>query len=203
MTRWQIRPFYSEQERAKIYNRTYDHTWWPDHIERVTKTAQLLGDFARTTGAQTIADLSCGDGAIISSVVPLSSDLPWQEIHMGDLVPPRPLTDAPVVVCYLGPIEKTIEQIPPVDLFLCSETLEHVEDPDALLRSIRDKAQHLLLTTPHGENHARNPEHYWSWEREDISDMLWDAGWQHQECQLWTPTYEHPDTYTFQMWTAS
>lgn len=197
MTRWQIRPFYSEQERAKIYNRTYDHTWWPDHIERIHRTCSVLYDFAVEVGAQSVADLSCGDAAIIAGC-----GKSWNDgIHLGDLVTPKVQSWA--AQYYQGPIEQTIEQIPPVDLFLCSETLEHVEDPDALLRSIRDKAQHLLLTTPHGENHARNPEHYWSWEREDISDMLWDAGWKHQEVHLWKPAYEHPDTYTFQMWTAS
>lgn len=198
MTRWQIRPFYTEQERAKIYNRIYDHTWWPDHIERVGKTAQLLKDFAQKVGALTVADLSCGDGAVIAG-----SGHAWGEIHMGDLVPPRPLDCAPIVACYLGPIEETVKRLPPVDLFVCSETLEHVEDPDALLRAIRDTADHLLLTTPNGENHARNPEHYWGWDHEDVRLMLLQAGWQPRSCELWRPAYQHPDTYQFQMWTAS
>ena len=199
MTRWQIRPFYSEQERAKIYNRTYDHTWWPDHIERVAKTAQLLGELARTTGAQTIADLSCGDGAII-----MKTQYVFEEIHFGDLVQQQRGFAGISPHFYSGPIEQTIEQIPPVDLFLCSETLEHVEDPDSLLRSIRGKARHLLLTTPCGENHARNPEHYWGWEQEDVRAMLLAAGFHGGlDCELWRPAYEHPDTYLFQMWSAS
>jgi len=195
MTRWQIRPFYTDEERARIYHRTYDHTWWPDHLERVAKTSQLLGRFAAETGAQTIADLSCGDAAIIQNCTHA-----WRDVHVGDLVLPPPGVRG---YYYSGPIEETVARIPAVDMFLCSETLEHVEDPDALLRAIRDRAKHLLLTTPCGENHTRNPEHYWGWGWQDVKDMLLAAGWTDLKHELWQPEYDHPDTYLFQMWTAS
>jgi hypothetical protein len=83
---------------------------------------------------------------------------------------------------------------------VCSETLEHVEDPDAVLRAIRGRSWSLLLTTPHGEADDANPEHYWGWHADDLDPMLEAAGWSDRRVELFTPaSVPH---YTFQIWTC-
>lgn len=181
--RKQLRPFYTPQQLARVYDHPYDHTRWPDHVERVAETVRVLDDFAATVGAETVADLSCGDGAVVGQ-----STHPWRERHLGDYVT-------------TGPIEKTLPGLRPVDMFVCSETIEHVEDPDGLLRAIRGRAKHLLLTTPLGEDHDRNPEHYWGWDADDMRQMLEGAGWTRNAVELFTPT--SITFYTFQMWRCS
>jgi hypothetical protein len=183
MTRVQLRPFYSPEELVRVYDHQYTHTWWPDHIERVAETARVLDEFAASVGARSIADLSCGDGAIV-----LQSRHPWERRTLGDYTS-------------TGPIETELDSLDHVDMYLCSETLEHVEDPDALLAKIRSRADYMLLTTPHAEADSNNPEHYWSWDQEDIRVMLDAAGWTRCEVQLWTP--KSIRYYTFQMWVCS
>jgi hypothetical protein len=162
-----------------VYARPYDHTDWPDHVERVAYTARLL----RAMSPHNVADLSCGDGAVVGMAQ--LSDIAF----LGDYTGGRDFT---------GPIERTIEEIPPVDVFVCSETLEHIEDPDALLRAIRGKARRLLLTTPCGESDARNPQHYWGWDTSDLDAMLAAAGWTARDVTLFTA--ESNAYYTFQVW---
>lgn len=181
--RIQLRPFYTPEQLAEVYDHTYDHTFWADHRERVAKTIELLDEFAADTDSRTIADLSCGDGAIVRG-----SRHSWDSTTLGDYT----LT---------GPIETALLTQKPVDMFLLSETLEHVEDPDGLLRSIRKVAKHLVLTTPHGEDHDENPEHYWGWDAEALNEMLSEAGWTKRDHQLFTP--ESNGYYTFQMWRCS
>jgi hypothetical protein len=181
--RRQLRPFYTAEQLAQVYARPYDHTRWADHVERVAKTVQALDAFAAQTDSRTVADLSCGDGAIVGQ-----SRHPWTERHLDDFTRG-------------SPIETTIEALSLVDMFVCSETLEHVQDPDGLLEKIRGKARHLLLTTPCGENDDDNPEHYWGWDADDLRTMLTSAGWTDATVERFTPS--SVAYYTFQIWRCS
>lgn len=174
----QLRPLRPAEEDARLYAATYDHTRWADHRARVTYTAVILAAMAPAS----VADLSCGDGAIVGAAG-LACPA-W----LGDLTPGWP---------YHGPVEQTIMQIPAVDVFVCSETLEHVHDPGGLLALIRGKAARLLLSTPAGEDDDRNPEHYWGWDTGDLDAMLAAAGWADRTVELFTPP---PAYYTFQIW---
>lgn len=180
--RRQLRPFYDPMKLIAVYGRRYDHTQWPDHVLRVEHTAELLQKMQPTS----VADLSCGDAAIVNRAGCRRMAL------LGDYTPGWP---------YYGPIEHTITEIPPVDVFVCSETIEHVEDPDGLLVAIRGKAKRLLLSTPIGEDNDDNPEHYWGWDVDDVDRMLAAADWTERQVERYAPS---PDPYyTFQIWTCS
>jgi hypothetical protein len=131
---------------------------WIDHRMRVTFMAQLAP--VVMNGVQSGADLSCGDGKLLSAI-------PLRTRIFGDCAPGWP-------VC--GPIEQTIEQIPDVDLFVCGETIEHLDDPDLTLKKIRSRTKRLLLSTPVDAWDDANEEHYWAWDRECVEDMLTAAG---------------------------
>lgn len=150
--RKRLRPAYNADELALIYPQPHKHTAWPDHILRVDVTAQI-GRWMSKGGP--VADLSCGDGACARQI--------GGDLVLGDLAPGYP-------IC--GPIEETIEQIGQVDLFLLCETLEHLDDPDAVLAQIRPRTRALVLSTPDGEENAGNPEHYWGWDTDGVREML-------------------------------
>jgi len=158
--RVRLRPAYTADELAKIYATPHDHTQWQDHLARVVMTAQFVRTAAGTIRGDA-ADLSCGDGAILKSV-----DVEGGRLF-GDYAPGHE---------YVGPIEETIDQIPGVDLFVCTETLEHLDDPDLVLKQIRGKARFLALSTPIGAWGDTNPEHYWVFSRAGVEDMLNAAG---------------------------
>lgn len=167
---------------TQTYPALYDHTRWSDHIVRVGVTVSVATWFR---DAITGADLSCGDGAILNAV---ADRLDMERLYLGDFVPGYE---------FQGPIEETIKQIPNVDLFILSETIEHLEDPDSILRQIREKTKYLVLSTPDGEWADSNPEHVWGWDNAEIRSMLESAGF---TIDIYN-SLKFPDGYyTFQIW---
>jgi len=183
MTRRRLRPAYSPDDLARMYAHPHDHTRWPDHRLRVAVTIAACQWVVGRADIQRAADLSCGDAAILRAL-----DVP--ETILGDYAPGY---------AYTGPIEETIEQIDPVDLFVCSETLEHLDDPDTVLRKIRQKTTYLVLSTPVDALHDVNPEHYWAWTRQGVEDMLADAQFR---VEAYTPADPRPADfyYLFGIW---
>lgn len=156
--RQRLRPAHTPEELAEIYASPHQHTRWHDHRVRVSVTAAIARGVKDVTS---VADLSCGDGAIARAVNAETTIL-------GDFASGYE---------YCGPVEETIDRIPAVDLYICSETLEHLDDPDMVLRKIRAKAKNLVLSTPVDAWNEVNREHYWAWSCEDVESMLTAAGW--------------------------
>jgi hypothetical protein len=182
MYRERLRGAHEQKELEALYRSPHSHAGFHDHILRVQATiavAKWLGPI------ETAADLSAGDATIINS-------LTVGKRYIGDLASGYEIT---------GPIEETINLIPEVDLFICSETLEHIDNPEIALSSIRNKAKHLLLTTPDGETGSRNPEHYWGWDSECIKDMIVQAGFEPM-CLSLVRLKEYGYEYDYQIWLA-
>lgn len=157
--RIRLRPAYTLEQLRGIYPQPHDHTRWPDHLIRVDRTIEL----ARKMGVPgVVADLSCGDAAIGRALAP-------ETLILGDFAPGYPIT---------GPVEDTIELLPHVGMYICSETVEHLDDPDMVLTQIRSKSDSLVLSTPLAEFLPVNPEHYWGWDTDGVGDMLRGAGWE-------------------------
>lgn len=169
-----------EAELHQRYPKPHDASRFPDHQGRVEATIELL----KLYEVNSIADLSCGNGAIARSANA-------EVTILGDLAEGYD-------IC--GPIEETILQIPHVEMFILSETLEHLDDPDLVLRTIRLKSDHLILSTPltpdGGED--RNIEHYWSWDDSDIELMLKLAGWEADHYTTFDGGF-----YNWQIWGCS
>ena len=183
MTRQRLRPAHTAEQLAAIYPQPHDHTRWRDHHVRVDATIALAKG---VENVHSVADLSCGDAAIAKAVAA-------EVTILGDYAPGYDIQ---------GPIEETIHQIPDVDLYVCSESIEHLDDPDTVLKLIRSKARHLVLTTPVDNWGDANIEHYWSWSRQDVEAMLAAAGWRIEVYNMldmraaWSP-------YCFGMWVCA
>jgi hypothetical protein len=218
LTRVRLRDPRAPQDEAayyrSVYPEGYQHDRWPDHIERVRASADLIERYGGQI--QTAADLSCGDAMILRYV---SAAVKLTDVYLGDLngVPDR-VADLTAwrrdrralgVHTVPGALPDSLWSLPeaalPVDLLILSETLEHVPDPDGLLRQARNFATYLFVSTPVDEPvGSNNLEHYWGWGTGDIQEMLQAAGWFPMERQLLRPhsTRHLPDAYTFQMWMA-
>ena len=177
--RTRLRPVHSAEKIKSLYNEQYYHTRWNDHKVRTEVTIAIINIL--TPYITSAADLSAGDGFIINS-------LNIQNRILGDIVPQWE---------HCGPIEETIHKIPHVDLFILSETLEHLDDPDDILRLIRDKATYLLLSTPLGETEDINEEHYWGWDKDGILEMVTAAGF---APSVYNELYFLDSIYNFQIW---
>jgi hypothetical protein len=159
--RKRLRPAHSPEALADLYATRHDYHGWKDHLLRVPTSTALVNWMLAEHGWSSVADLSCGEGATVG-------DSNAAVKILGDITPGHP---------FHGPIEDTIHRIPPVDLFVCDETIEHLDDPDAVLVTIRGKAQGLICSTPVGSWDDPTLGHYWAWEREDVEAMLTTAGW--------------------------
>lgn len=155
MRRERLRPAYSPEELAEIYPVIRDHHDYVDHQIRVLLTIQTAKAVFGTVDVA--ADLAAGDGAILAGV-------PSRKKIFGDYVAGWE---------YHGMIEDTIVQLPAVDLFVCTETIEHLDDPDTVLKAIRERTEALICSTPvDAWNDIVNPDHYWAWDRRAVEDML-------------------------------
>lgn len=161
MMRRRLRPTPSAEELRQLYAVPHNHLQWEDHVFRVDITSAMAYHLCPQGGR--VADLSCGNAMIARRL---------QESHGATLI----LGDYAPGYEHTGPIEQTIGDIDPVDLFVCSETIEHLDDPDTVLRQIRAKTDRLILSTPDGEDNDDNPEHIWGWDAEAVEKMLRDGG---------------------------
>lgn len=147
------------------YTEPHDHRLYGHgHHLRVEQTKAVARWLAEWKGCVSAADLSCGNGEVLTDL----GRAGVTQRHYGDFAPGYD---------YHGPIEQTIEEIPNVDLFICCETLEHLDDPQAVLKKIRSKARLLVLSTPIENWNDPSAEHCWSWDRAGVDDLLNQTGW--------------------------
>ena len=180
--RKRLREAMSREEMRQVYSTPHDHTRWADHVNRAEITVALGKSVANR---EVVADLSCGSGYI-------ATELATREAILGDFAPGYPIK---------GRLDKTLRRLKPgVNLYVCSETLEHMDDPELILRLIRSDT--LLLSTPVGAMDDDNPEHYWAWDREDVEDMLSETGWI-PNLYVSFDTTMMGGVYTFGIWTCS
>jgi 2-polyprenyl-3-methyl-5-hydroxy-6-metoxy-1,4-benzoquinol methylase len=186
------------RDEPSVYDTPYDHTKWNEHKKRVEWTVEQTLKFIRNTWGDleiSMADLSCGDAAVMCNVVAQHAGMGAIHTTIGDVVHNRD-----VALDVVGPIEETLDlhaggPQPLWDLFICTETIEHLADPDVVLRKIRERAKTLVLTTPVDEANDENWEHVWAWGTEDVHQMLNDAGWTAARFSV-LPC----DNYTYQLW---
>lgn len=177
-----------------------DHRWDQNWIERprlwASGVALALG------GPKTVADLACGDAAVVLTAHAIR---PLEKVYLGDLSPDtmRKLVpdDLPFNTARMvGDIHDTITGVPEVDAFVMTEILEHLEDPDAILRLARAKARWLVASSPivpDGRDHTA--QHAWAFDMEGYREMLEDAGWRPMVWQS-VNCRDHPYASGFQVW---
>jgi hypothetical protein len=192
--RIRLRPAHTALVLAELYAVPHRHDGWPDHRVRVASTAGLGRELMDLAGhPAVIADLSCGDAVIPRDLIAYST-APAKRVILGDIAPGYELH---------GPVEQTLDQITHVDMFVCSETIEHLDDPDVVLARIRAKADLLVLSTPLGETTDRNPEHYWGWDQEGVGEMLAATGWDPELRRVVTYLPEPGESWmpaSYQLW---
>lgn len=175
-----LRPAHTAARLAEIYAKPHDHRQWVDHHLRVDVTIAMARWMA-TGGIDSAADLSCGNATIIDALDAAAK-------YRGDFAAGYPIT---------GPLEQTIDQIPKVDMFVCSETLEHLDDPGAALKLIRPKTSMLTLSTPVEAWNDRNEEHYWAYNRTGVEELLHAAGFEVTGYSTVDLRHHGPEFYCF------
>lgn len=194
MTR--LRPAWTTAQLAEIYRQPHDHRrFGRGHNERVNETLrQTLLSYAGhpvpEANAPVVVDLSCGNAFVART---FADRWPDAELVLGDYAPGYPLT---------GPIEETIWQAPYADIFICGETIEHLDDPVGVLSVIRAKADTLILSTPTDNWGDTNAEHYWSWSQDDVEELVTRVGFRIAEAAV-VDSRTYGEAYRYAIWTLT
>lgn len=167
-----LRPMPTPEQMAAMYPAPHDHRiYGRGHHERVEATIALALAHIAPGERINVADLSCGNGEIARRICEGSPLC----LHLGDYAGE---VARPGEHGYLGAVEQTILDLPHVDTYVCSETIEHLDDPGKVLALARSVADHLVLSTPIECWDDANGEHLWAWDREGVEDLLKRTGWQ-------------------------
>jgi hypothetical protein len=161
------------KELAKLYPVPHDHVLYGrGHGERVDVAIDLAETVLLFENNEfefekymLIADLSTGNAVIPTKIKKFFA-------NRGNLI----LGDFAKGYEFTGSIEKTIDEIPSVDFFICSETLGHIAAPENLLLKLSKKTKYLLITTPIDAWDDTNIEHIWAWSKQDVEDICAAAG---------------------------
>jgi 2-polyprenyl-3-methyl-5-hydroxy-6-metoxy-1,4-benzoquinol methylase len=183
------------QEVSADYQVVRDNTLWPDHVLRSLLTAGAVAWLK----PETVCDPACGD----ASIVTLANRIhPIRRAYLNDISVPQitALREANLgykVTFSAGDAGVALRRMGPADVIVLTEILEHIEDPDQLLRMARIRGRFLVASSPLNEQDNNNHEHIWGWDKAGYGDMLRAAGW---EPIAYTEVFPRPFYYTFQLW---
>jgi len=149
---------------------------WCDHIARTNVTAALLAWLQ----PRSVLDPACGDGSIVL-LTDLTSHI--DRIVLSDISKPNCVYLANYGVAHIEvhcqSIEDALNTYEEFDAVVLTETLEHLPDPDAILRQARIVGARLIASSPEMRpgQHDTNPEHLWEFDGDGYYEMLTGAGW--------------------------
>ncbi len=165
---------------------------WPDHRGRTLVTASLIAWLRPGT----VMDPACGDASIVEAAIRLFP----MKAYLADISEPNiKRLSGHETMC--TDINLAIDAFPEVDVMVLTEILEHLPDPDAVLRASRNKAKYLIASSPEmrpGQN-DNNPEHLWQFDHQGYEAMLVDAHWKVQQYT----SLQFESEYNFGIWVCS
>lgn len=173
---------------------------WADHKARALVTGALVAwlepDF--------VLDPACGDGSVFTAANDL---MPIDEAMLADISLPNyeAITRwlRPHWRAWCAPIEETlaIQTDRKYDVTILTEILEHLPDPDDVLRRVRPLTKHLVASSPimRPGQVDTNPEHRWMFDREGYEQMLAGAGYGLMQFTF----LRFPTMYDFGVWVCS
>lgn len=159
------REWYRDRELA-------DHIHQSDHRPRLLEARRALLEIL--TPEDTVCDFGCGNGGLLREL-----EIP-NETWGYDLQPSNvsdAISKGSKNVSYHDFINEDCRY---PSIAICTEVLEHLVDPDAFIKKLKDNGVRAIIAsspayeTP--EFHA--PFHLWVFQGTSYADMFTDAGWE-------------------------
>lgn len=158
---------------------------WADHQLRTLVTGATIAWLQ----PDSVFDPACGDGSIVAAADRVR---PIGHAFLADVSEPnidRLVRDRRTGWQYAIASIETFIDLPnqigsafygDVDVIVLTEILEHLVNPDVILAQAKQKARHLVASSPEmrpGQVDG-NPEHIWMFDADGYREMLEAAGWQ-------------------------
>lgn len=157
--------WYGARERAP-------HLEQPGHRERLLLTAEVVSWLATAHDLLEISDLGCGDGGLLSLLEPYGFTA-W-----GYDLSPEAVRGALSRGVQARQLDVVADRPAFGELSVATEMLEHLVDPHAFARKIREGCRYLVASSPYTETDRDHYEfHAWAWDADGYEEMLAGAGW--------------------------
>lgn len=161
-------------EKPPEYTTTRNNYESVNHRVRALTTGAIL---ASLDSVETFLDPACGDASILEAAYTLRK---FTSATLGDISHAQILAINPEFphTKVVSDIWTKLSNSPKHDCVVLTEILEHLEDPDRILRLARSRGDWLVASSPIGDpEDGRNGEHLWAWDQSGYQEMLFDAGW--------------------------
>lgn len=146
-------------------------------------------DYIRSHGVRSVLDLGCGPGTKLALIHEKFPDLKYLGIDLPEGVAYcRKTYDFGEWLSVDFNVTTQVDLNSKVDLVICSDVIEHVEDPDRLLEFVRGRlspAGRVILSTPdrdrlngRANNTPLNAHHVREWNRSELAAYLQSAGFE-------------------------
>ncbi len=147
------------------------------HRDRLLLAADMVRDAVDRFGVQSVVDLGCGDGGLLSLLQPLSfeTDTPmWGYDLQRTNVNPAVL-ERNVDVRYGDVVAGEVEW---GELAVCTEMLEHLLEPHEFVRRVGERSRVIVASSPFTETGASHYEfHTWAWDMPGYRALIEQAGY--------------------------
>lgn len=190
------------RERAEVeYQVARSNASWWEHRVRTLTTAGLISFLEPGS----VLDPACGDASLVLAA---SRIRPISRATLVDISAPSIAAVAEAITApWEARVGDAVEELEAAardgrhyDAVILTEFLEHVPDPDQILRLAKPVATWLVASSPLLDDPHRdddNPEHLWAFDNEGYHDMLMGAGW---EPWVYQGLMLHGGHYNFQVW---
>lgn len=145
------------------------------HQPRMHKVAGLALDAVSSFGVSSIVDLGAGDGGMLSLLA--QTGVVGLPTFGYDLMPVnvRHAHSVRQVDVRYGNFET--DDIEWGQMAICTEVLEHLEDPHAAVKRIGEHCDFLIASSPSGETREHHDaSHAWAWDMEGYVHLLQGGG---------------------------
>lgn len=170
---------------------------WCDHIARTNVTAGLIAWLK----PDSLLDPACGDGSIVrlaETIQPIPR-LVLSDVSAPNIFSLQEMAGEIGIDIRCESLYEALAREEYFDVLVLTEILEHLEDPDAVLRMARAQASRLIASSPEMRPGQMddNAEHLWMFDGDGYLSMLADAGWTAiHKTHMGFPWL----TYDFQIW---
>lgn len=160
----------------------YEHRPRARHLEeghrgRLQHCAECVRWCVKEGGARSVVDLGCGDGGLLS-LLPDRTELPPESLWGYDISPAAVSGAVEDRGVQAELLDFVADEPRWADVVILTETLEHLVDPHAMLRRVRQHARFVVASSP---QHETADSHYgfhtWAWDLEGYRAMFEGAGW--------------------------
>lgn len=176
MTEWRLwdgdePPFFTQREFFESHPHIPgDHQ--VGHSERINMVVGVIHTLMMTREWWTVSDIGCGDGSFLARLAGHARIVSLWGYDAGR----GNLRRAETIGVIAREADIVVDDLSYGDITTITEVLEHLVDPDAMLRRIT--SEYLIATSPSAESNDWHYEHHaWAWDRDGYVALVERNGW--------------------------